>query len=88
MANHKSAAKAHHKSVEKKNRNSSILSKIKTFIKNVEAMLSCGDSKGAAEAARKAESVIMRGVSKGALKKNTAARKVSKLTKKVKKASK
>ncbi len=50
-------------------------------------MLSSGDSKGASEAARKAESVIMRGVTKGALKKNTAARKVSKMTQKVKKAS-
>ncbi|MCE2993468.1 MAG: 30S ribosomal protein S20 [Alphaproteobacteria bacterium] len=84
MANHKSAVKAHDKSLKNKARNQSILTKIKTFIKKVEACITGGSSVEAQSAMRNAESEIMRGVSKGALKKNSASRKVSRLTKKVK----
>lgn len=84
MANHKSAVKAHRTSLKNKDRNQSILSRIKTFIKKLEDMLTSGDHAGAKAALQTAESEIMKGASKGALKKNTASRKVSRLTKKVK----
>lgn len=84
MANHKSAVKAHKKSLVRRARNVSILSRIKTFIKKVEELIVSGKQDEATMAMRKAESEIMKGVSKGVLKKNSGSRKVSKLTKKVK----
>ncbi len=59
-------------------------SRIKTFIKVVEENLSQGDKKGAKKSLHLAEPEIQRGVSKGILKKNTAARKISKLSSKIK----
>ncbi|MCL4127856.1 UNVERIFIED_CONTAM: hypothetical protein GTU68_060349 [Idotea baltica] len=84
MANHKSAIKSHRKSEQKKHRNTSILTRMKTFIKKVEELVGLGKNAEAEKALHKAESEIMKGVSKGTLKKNTASRKVSNLTKKVK----
>lgn len=84
MATHKSAIKAHEKSLRTKDRNQSIISRIKTFIKRVEACLTAAKPVEAKEAMKNAESQIMRGVQKGVLKKNTASRKVSRLTKRVK----
>jgi small subunit ribosomal protein S20 len=84
MATHKSASKAHRRSNVNKARNTSILSKIKSFIKRVEEFISAGKSAEAIEALRGAESELMRGVSKGTVNKNAASRKVSRLTKKVK----
>lgn len=84
MANHKSAAKAHKQSLQNKTRNQSIMSRIKTFIKKMEDAIVSGKSAEAKEAFRTVESQITRGVSKGVFKKNTAARKVSRFSKKVK----
>jgi small subunit ribosomal protein S20 len=84
MANHKSAIKAHKQSLKNRDRNQSILSRIKTYIKKFEDALASGKSAEVAEAFRVTESEIMRGVSKGVLKKNTAARKVSRFAKKAK----
>lgn len=84
MANHKSAVKAHTKSIKSRDRNISILSRIKTFIKKLEEMITSGNHDEAKVAFQKAESEIMKGASKGALKKNTASRKVSRYSKKLK----
>ncbi|AIF80611.1 30S ribosomal protein S20p [endosymbiont of Acanthamoeba sp. UWC8] len=84
MANHKSAKKAHLTSLDNRARNKSVLSRIKTFITKVENLITSNDSKEAELALRNAESEIMKSVTKGVLKLNTAARKVSKLTKRVK----
>ena len=84
MANHKSAVKAHKKSLKNRTNNISILSRIKTFIKKVEEAITSGKADEAKSAMRSAESEIMRGVTKGVLKQNTASRKVSRLVKKVK----
>lgn len=84
MANHKSAAKAHKQSLARKSRNTSIISKIKTFIKKVEEALTSGNKEEAKKAMVAAESAIMKGVTKKVIKKNTASRKVSRLSKKVK----
>ena len=61
--------------------NKSRRSRIKTFIKVVEENLSKGDKKAAKESLHLAEPEIQRGVSKGILKKNTAARKISRISK-------
>ena len=59
-------------------------SRVHTFTKKFEAALAGGDKAAAAEAFRTAESEIMRAVSKGVLHKNTAARRVSRLSARVK----
>ena len=59
-------------------------SRIKTFIKLVEENVQKGDKKIAKEHFALAEPEIQRGVSKGILKKNTAARKISQLSGKIK----
>tara|TARA_B100000073_G_scaffold325534_1_gene309399 strand:- start:618 stop:881 length:264 start_codon:yes stop_codon:yes gene_type:complete len=59
-------------------------SRIKTFIKLVEENVQKRDKKNAKEHFALAEPEIQRGVSKGILKKNTAARKISQLSGKIK----
>lgn len=84
MANHKSAAKAHTQSVKKGLRNKSIITRVRNFIKKVEELVGLGKAEEAEKAMRAAESQIQQSVSKGVMKKNTAARNVSRLRKKVK----
>ena len=63
--------------------NGARVSRIRTFVKKVEAAIASGD-KAAAEVALKAvQPEMSRGVSKGVLHKNTVARKFSRLTKRV-----
>jgi small subunit ribosomal protein S20 len=60
------------------------VSRIRTFVKKVESLLAEGNQSEVVVALREAESEIMRGVSKGVIHKNTASRKVSRLSKRVK----
>ena len=59
-------------------------SRIRTFLRKVEEAIASGDKDAAAEALRSAQPEIMRGVTKGVYHKNTAARKVSRLSSRVK----
>ena len=59
-------------------------SRIRTFLRKVEEKLSAGDRDAAAEALRTAQPELMRGVTKGVVHKNTAARKMSRLAARVK----
>jgi len=68
--------------------NTSRKTRVRGFIRKVEEAIASGDSKAALAALKAAEPEIMRGVTKGVLHKNTGARKVSRLTKRVKKLSK
>lgn len=63
--------------------NTNRMSRIRTFVKNVEAAIAGGDKAAAAEALKAAQPELARGVAKGVLHKNTAARKISRLTKRV-----
>ena len=83
MANIKSAKKRVITSQIRAERNKAIKSKVKTYIKKVDACVAAGD-KAAAEAALSAAiSEISKATSKGIFHKNTAARKVSRITKAV-----
>lgn len=84
MANHKSAVKAHSLSLIRKQKNTSVLTRIKTFSKKVDADVSAKDEGAATTSLRAAEAQIRKAVSKGVLKLNTASRKISALTHKVK----
>ncbi|WP_116133259.1 30S ribosomal protein S20 [Tropicimonas sp. IMCC34043] len=59
-------------------------SRIRTFLKKVEEAIATGDKEAAAAALRSVQPELMRGVSKGILHKNTVARKMSRLSSRVK----
>ncbi len=58
-------------------------SRIRSFVKKVEAAIEGGDKATAAEALKAAQPELARGVARGVLHKNTASRKFSRLTKRV-----
>ncbi len=84
MANHASAKKRVRRNEKRTLINKTRLSRIRTFIKRVELAVSAGNAQEASEALQKAQPEIYRGVSKGLMHKNVAARKMSRLSKKIK----
>jgi len=80
MANIKSAKKRILVTKKKEMRNKSIKSKVKTLVKKVEAAIEAGDQAAAKEALTLATSKISKAANKGIYHKNTAARKISRLT--------
>jgi small subunit ribosomal protein S20 len=84
MANHKSAEKRARQIERRTAVNRARASRIKTFVKKVEAAIATGDKSAAAEALRNAQPEIQRGVTKGMVHKNTAARRLSRLSARVK----
>jgi small subunit ribosomal protein S20 len=80
MANTKSAKKAARVSERRTAINKNRRSRVRTYIRKVEEAIASGD-KGAAETAlRAAQPEIMRGAQKGILHRNTASRKISRLS--------
>ena len=59
-------------------------SRIRTFLRKVEEAISSGDQAAAADALRTVQPELARGVTKGVLHKNTVARKMSRLSSRVK----
>jgi small subunit ribosomal protein S20 len=59
-------------------------SRIRTFLRKVEEAIASGDQDAASQALRSTQSELMRGVTKGVMHKNTAARKMSRLSARVK----
>ena len=59
-------------------------SRIKTFLRRVEEAIATGDQAVAAAALKAVQPELMRGVTKGVWHKNTAARKMSRLSSRVK----
>jgi small subunit ribosomal protein S20 len=84
MANHSSAKKALRQTVKKTLVNKNRTSRIKTYIKKVLQAVDSGLQEDAVKAFVDAQSEIMKGVTKKVLKLNTASRKISRLSKKIK----
>ncbi|MCP5389118.1 MAG: 30S ribosomal protein S20 [Novosphingobium sp.] len=63
--------------------NGARISRIRNFVKKVESAIEGGDKPAAAEALKAAQPELARGVARGVLHKNTASRKLSRLTKRV-----
>ncbi len=84
MANHKSAKKRIRRNAPRAEINKSRISRMRTFIKKVELAITSCDKESAQVALKEAQPVIMRGVTKGVIHKNTASRKVSRLSARVK----
>jgi small subunit ribosomal protein S20 len=84
MANHKSAKKRIKQTIKRTERNRFYRTRIKNITKAVRVAVEEGDLQKAEEAFKVANKKLHHFVSKGILKKNTAARKVSRLNKLVK----
>lgn len=84
MANTRSAKKMVRKIATRTAVNTARRSRMRTFVRRVEEAIASGDKDAAQKALRDAQPEIMRAASKGLIHKNTSARKVSRLTKRVK----
>ena len=84
MANHKSSKKRILRNNKRNEINSNRISRIRTYIKKVETEISSENKDKANEAFKLAMPEIQRGVSKGLIHKNTASRKLSRLSNKIK----
>ena len=83
MANTPQARKRIRRNARRNEINGNRVSRIRTFVKKVESALAGGDKSAAADALKAAQPELARGVARGVLHKNTAARKLSRLTKRV-----
>ena len=83
MANTPQAKKRIRRNNARAEINGARLSRIRTFVKKVESAIEGGDKAVAAEALKAAQPELARGVARGVLHKNTVARKMSRLTKRV-----
>ena len=84
MANHKSSKKRILRNNKRNEINSNRISRIRTYIKKVETEISSENKDKANEAFKLVMPEIQRGVSKGLMHKNTASRKLSRLSNKIK----
>ena len=84
MANSPQAKKRARQNERRYQINKARRSRIRTYLRKVEEAIASGDKEAATAALRAAQPELMRGVTKGILHKNTAARKVSRLALRVK----
>ena len=84
MANIKSAEKQARQALRRAAVNRARASRIKTEIKKVEAAIGAGSKEAAKAALKAAQPEIMRGANRGVLQKNTASRKISRLSARIK----
>jgi len=80
MAHHKSAKKRIRQTVRQTAVNHARKSRIRTFVRNLEAAIAGGDKEAAQEAFRLAQPEMMRGVTRGVLHRNTVSRHLSRLS--------
>jgi small subunit ribosomal protein S20 len=83
MANTPQAKKRIRRNARRAEINNARVSRIRTFVKKVEAAIQAGDKAAATAAIAAVQPELARGVAKGVLHKNTASRKFSRLNKRV-----
>ena len=84
MANTPQSKKRARQNERRNEINKSRRSRIRTFLRRVEEAIEAGDKDAADSALVSAQPELMRGVTKGVYHKNTAARKMSRLTARIK----
>jgi small subunit ribosomal protein S20 len=84
MANTDSAKKRIRQTATRNARNSARRSRMRTFVKKVEAAIASGDKAAAQEAFRAAQPELMRAADKGVVHDNLVARKLSRLSARIK----
>ena len=83
MANTPQAKKRIRRNDRRAEVNGARVGRIRTFVKKLEAALEAGDKPAATAAMAQVQPELARGVAKGVIHKNTAARKFSRLTKRL-----
>ena len=83
MANTPQAKKRIRRNDKRAEINGARVGRIRSFVKKVESAIEGGDKDAAAQALAAAQPELARGVARGVLHKNTASRKLSRLTKRV-----
>ena len=83
MANTPQARKRIRRNARRQTINKDRLSRIRTFLKRVETAIDSGDQEAARAALQTVQPELARGVSKGVVHRNMAARKMSRLTKRI-----
>lgn len=84
MANTASARKRIRQTLKRTARNQARKSRMRTFVKKVETAIASGDKTAAAEALRSAQPEMQRAAGKGVIHANTVARKLSRLSARIK----
>ena len=87
MAHHKSAKKRIRQTARRTTINRARVSRVRSHIKKVETAIASGDKKAAQAALKEAQPEIHRGAVKGVIHRNAAARKLSRLSVRIKKLS-
>jgi small subunit ribosomal protein S20 len=83
MANTPQAKKRIRRNENRAEINGARMSRIRNFVKKVETAIAGGDKDAAQAALRNAQPELARGIARGVLHKNTVARKMSRLSKRV-----
>jgi small subunit ribosomal protein S20 len=83
MANTPQAKKRIRRNTNRATINHARISRIRTLVKKVESALAAGKKTEAADALKMAQPELARGVARGVMHKNTASRKLSRLSKRV-----
>ncbi len=84
MANNASARKRIRQTAVRTDRNAARKSRMRTFLKKVETAIATGDKTQAVEALRIAQPEVQRAQTKGVIHLNTVARKISRLSARIK----
>ena len=84
MANTSSARKRNRQTKRRTERNQARKSRMRTFVKKVETAITSGNKEAAAEALRAAQPEMQRAAGKGVTHSNTIARKLSRLSSRIK----
>ncbi len=79
----KSGIKRQRQNLKRRERNTAVKSDLKTQLKKFESVLESKDVNAAQQALRETETKLRKAASKGVMKKKTASRKVSRLSKRV-----
>jgi small subunit ribosomal protein S20 len=84
MAHHQSAKKRIRSNARRAEVNTSRVSRIRTYLKRVESAISSGDKTAAQSEFKLAQPELHRGATRGVLHRNTVARKLSRLSARIK----
>ncbi|MBM3518480.1 MAG: 30S ribosomal protein S20 [Alphaproteobacteria bacterium] len=83
MAYHKSAQKRIRRNARRARINGARVNRMRSFLRKVASAIEAGDRAGAERALREAEPVVASGAAKGVLRKNAAARRIARLSARV-----
>jgi small subunit ribosomal protein S20 len=84
MATHVSAEKRIRQTATRTAVNRARVSRIRTFVKKIETAIAAGDKEAARTALKEAQPEMQRGAQKGVMHKNTVARRLSRLSARIK----